>query len=109
MRGKFTLRKAEKDALTQLLMAEHGTVEEAAAKVWTTSLEQFLNRSLFFVAVVDRGVGIHLHGPFATRSAANKAIETGDVFAATPGSNGLVLELLSHEYDDINPEGEALW
>lgn len=109
MMNRFTLRKKEKDALTKVLLDEHGTVEDAAAKVWTTSLEQFLERTLYFIAVVDRGVGVHLHGPFPTRTAANKAISSGDVFAATPGSTGLVLELMSHEYDELNDEGEALW
>lgn len=107
--SRFTLRKREKDALTKVLLEEHGTVEDAASKVWTTSLDHFLQRTLFFIAVVDRGVGVHLHGPFPTRNAAQKAINKGDVFAASPNSTGLILELMSHEYDEINTEGEALW
>jgi hypothetical protein len=90
-------------------MLEHESVENAAERVWTASLEEFLKRPMFFIAVIDKGVGVHLHGPFPTRNAANKAIEKGEVFAATPGSNGIVLELFSHEYDDIDDEGQGLW
>lgn len=109
MRGRFTPRKKERDRLVDVLMHEHDTVETAADTVWKVTLEQFLERSLFFVAVLDRGVGMHLHGPFPTRNAAHNAIEKGEVFAASPGSTGVVLELLSHEYDEINDEGNGLW
>ena len=109
MKGRFTLRKNERERLVDVLMHEHENVEAAADKVWKVTLEEFLERSLFFVAVIDRGVGIHLHGPFPTRNAAQKAIEKGEVFAATPGSTGVVLELLSHEYDDLDSEGQGLW
>lgn len=107
--GKFTIRKKERERLTDILLHEHASVDNAVQEVWKASLEEFLERSLFVVVVIDRGVGVIVHGPFPTRAAANKAIQKGEVFAASPGSNGLVIELLSHEYDDIDSEGEGLW
>ena len=97
---KFMLRKTEREAIQDALVQEKGTVAEAAKAVWDASLEEFLKRQLWIVLVTDPGVGSIPWGPYPTPDAAHKAIEKGDIFAASPGASAVVVRLKSVELDN---------
>lgn len=60
--------------------------------------EQRADRKDFFVLINDPGVCLHLHGPYVTKNAASKAIEKGELYAASAGAKALMLTL--HQSDD---------
>lgn len=51
-------------------------------------------RQEWYVAVHDPGVATFLRGPFSTPMSARKAVNSGKVFAASEGAQGMVLPLI---------------
>ena len=109
---RFTMRKAEKEAVAEVLAEQTGTIEDAAKAAWDESLSAFLKREFFVLLVVDKRVSPipFVHGPFPTAAAANKAISNGEVFAASEGVKGVVVRMNSRELDAYQAEAaEGLW
>ena len=106
---RFTMRKAEKEAVAEVLAEQTGTIEDAAKAAWDVSLEQFLQREMYVVLVRDPGVGLFAYGVYPNAGSANKAIEKGEIFSASSGAAGIVVRLNSHEIDQYHQEAEGLW
>ena len=58
------------------------------------------DRPDWYVLVHDPGVGVFLHGSYITRNAAQKAIDKGEVFAASPGATAMVMQLIQHNEEN---------
>lgn len=86
------VRPTEHKAIMALLDAPAISVHELATDVIQCIDRLREDRKDYFIAVVDPGVGVHLHGPYVTRAAAKKEIEKNDVYAASKGATGLVLQ-----------------
>ena len=91
------IRPKERDAIAKLLEEPADSVLSLATEVLREVDRQREKRTDWFVLVTDPGVCVHLHGPFITKNAAHKAINTGDVFAASPGATALTLQLIKHD------------
>lgn len=98
------IRPTEHRAIVALLDAPAESVEELATDVIQKIDELREARPDFFVVVVDPGVGVKLIGPYLTKNAAHKAIASGEVFAASPGATGLVLQRISSIEPGLEPD-----
>lgn len=97
------IRPKERDAVAELLSEPADSVTALAANILITIDKMRADRTDYYVIVHDPGVAVHLHGPFITRNAATKAIDKGDVFAASPGAKALIVQLFKHEeVDDVD-------
>lgn len=81
-----------------------GEAQEMGTDIILRIDQQRADRKDFFVLVIDPGVAVHLHGPYVTKSAATKAMDKGELYAASKGARALVLTL--HASED---EGVTLW
>ena len=95
------IRPKERDAIAKLLEEPADSVLSLATEILRGVDRQREKRTDWFVLVIDPGVAVCLHGPFITKNAAHKAIESGDVFAASPGATALTLQLIKHEEQDV--------
>lgn len=96
------IRPTEHKAIVALLDSPADSVEDLATDVLLTVERLRADRKDYYVAVVDPGVCVHLHGPYVTKAAAQKAIEKGELFAASPGATGLVLQLHRSEDEGVS-------
>lgn len=78
----------------KLLDAPASSVHDLATDVLNTIDQLRESRTDWFIIVIDPGVGPHLHGPYVTKNAAYKEIEKNDVYAASKGATGLVMQLI---------------
>ena len=95
------IRPKERDAIAKLIEEPADSVLSLATEILREVDRQREKRTDWFVLVIDPGVAVCLHGPFITKNAAHKAIESGDVFAASPGATALTLQLIKHEEQDV--------
>ena len=95
------IRPKERDAIAKLLKEPAPSVQALATDVLREVDRLRADRTDWYVLVVDPGVCVHLHGAFITKAAAQRAIDKGEVFAASPGANALILQLLKHEEQDV--------
>lgn len=95
------IRPTEHKAVVALLSEPADSVGELATDVIHAIDRLRAERKDWFVMVNDPGVCIHLHGPYVTKAAAQKAIEKGEVFAASPGARALMLQLHQSEDEGI--------
>lgn len=77
-----------------LLDAPAESVEDLATDVIQAIDELRAKRRDWVVVVHDPGVCVHVHGPYVTKTAAEKDIGS-NVFAASEGAYALVLPLLT--------------
>lgn len=93
------VRPTEHKAVVALLDAPSPSVEDLATDVILKIDALRAERKDWYVIVVDPGVCVHLHGPYVTKNAAKKEIDRGDLFAASPGATGLIVQL-THSIDE---------
>lgn len=87
------VRPLEHKAIVALLNDPADSVEELATDVIQKIDAMRADRKDFYVLVHDPGVCLHLHGPYVTKNAAHKAVEKGDLYAASTGATYMVLVL----------------
>jgi hypothetical protein len=87
------VRPTEWKAIIALLNDPADSVEDLATDVIQKIDALRADRKDYFVLIHDPGVCTHLHGPYITKNAAHKAVEKGDLFAASQGATYLVLPL----------------
>lgn len=90
------IRPKERDAIAELLSSPAESVTALATDVLLKVDQLRADRPDWYVLVHDPGVGVFLHGSYITRNAAQRAIDNGDVFAASPGASALVMQLIQH-------------
>lgn len=93
----MAIRPRERDAIATLLDSPAPSANDLAVDVLRTIDRLRAERTDWYVLVVDPGVCVHLHGPFITKNAAQKAIDRGVVFAASENANALILQLNKHD------------
>jgi CelD/BcsL family acetyltransferase involved in cellulose biosynthesis len=95
------IRPKERDAVAELLSTPADSVTALATDVLLLVDRMREERPDWYVLVHDPGVGVFLHGSFITKNAAQRAIDKGEVFAASPGATAMVMQLMKHS------EGES--
>lgn len=79
--------------MVKLLSEPAESVEDLAAEVILAIDDLRAKRTDYYVIVRDPGVGIFLHGPYVTKAAVQRAIEKGELFAASKGATGTIVRL----------------
>lgn len=107
------IRPRERDRIVDVLVGgiprEDVTDEmlEDASEMATDILvlidEMREQRPDYFVIKIDPGVCVSLHGPYVTKNAAKKEIEKGDLVAASPGANALIVQRIQSHYEGVLP------
>ena len=90
------IRPKERDAIAELLSEPADSVTALATNVLLLVDRLRAERTDWYVLVHDPGVGVFLHGSYITRNAAQRAIDKGEVFAASPNATAMVMQLMKH-------------
>lgn len=98
------VRPLEHKAIVALLNDPADSVEDLATDVIQKIDAMRAERKDYYVLIYDPGVCLHLHGPYVTKNAANKAVTSGDLYAASTGATYMVLTL-----QDSTDEGVLPW
>ena len=98
------IRPKERDAVADMLAQPADSVTALATNILLAVDRMRADRTDYYVIVNDPGVCVHLHGPFITRNAAQRAITKGEVFAASKGAKALIVQLHKHEEETTHVE-----
>lgn len=98
------IRPKERDAIAELLSSPAESVTALATDVLLLVNRLRADRPDWYVLVTDPGVGVFLHGAYITKDAAKKAIEKGDVFAASANATGMVMQLIQHSEENTDAQ-----
>ena len=94
------VRPKEREEIAKLLDEPADSLNALAANIIITMDKMRADRTDWYVLVHDPGVCLHLHGPFITKRKAQVAIDTGSVYAASPGATCTIMQLLKAEEQD---------
>lgn len=98
------IRPKERDAIAELLSEPADSVTALATNVLLLVDRLRAERTDWYVLVHDPGVGVFLHGAYITRNAAQRAIDKGEVFAASPNATAMVMQLMKHSEESNDAE-----
>lgn len=88
-------RKAEREAMADLLSEDHLDVETLAADALSLAWDSMMRRDWWTVAFHQPGVGTTLHGPFESQAQASKYVKKDLVASGPEPGQARVIRLLN--------------